>query len=298
LAYNTLKIFFSILTSSVALGASCCGGGVGGQSLILNDALVKYSYSYSNTTYLEDVDAQRNQVARTKSGFEVKEIFSFGYARGFSSYQQIGTEINAVKITKGEGGNSKSKDNIGDLKLFYGYEFLPEIYYSAWKPRGFLSLSLNIPLGKSKYDYETTAGEDISGSGFYSLSLASTMIKTINRHQITFSLGFLKSFPKYTDKGKVDRSLGYNTSVSYGLSSVFNLFDFSTSVGRDMAGRDEINKVSSSDSYETYFTIGLSHEINESNTIVLTYKDSANISGQKNTSTYKLLSLNYLHYSF
>ncbi|WP_198295938.1 hypothetical protein [Bacteriovorax sp. Seq25_V] len=297
-----MKVIIFLIVQTSLLAASCCGGGGGSQNLILNDAAIKLSLAYSNTTYLSDIDSKGSEVQRKKSGLEIKEVVSLGYAKSFLAYHQAGLELNGVKITKGEGATERSEINPGDLKFFYGYEVFPETYYSIWKPRGFASFVFNIPLGNSKYDYETTAGEDISSSGFYSLSANLVLLKVYGRHQLLLSFGGVGTFTGDTGKGKVERDLGYNVSGSYSFSSLYDFADLSFTIGRDVIGKDKLYKdsevIESSNSIENFASISLSHEVNEENAISLTYKDTVNFGGQKNISTYKLISVNYLHYSF
>jgi hypothetical protein len=64
---------------------------------------------------------------------------------------------------------------LGDLRLSGGYEFLPELEYSVWKPRGFVYLQVVAPTGRSVY--ETLNLWEQTGSGYWQVGVGSIFLK-------------------------------------------------------------------------------------------------------------------------
>jgi len=161
-------IAFTFFTHA-AYSASCCGGSSALPTLITADDKAIFNIGVSHSKVMADVNNQ--VVFRTDQNNETKQTYSFSGAYQFSEYAQIGGGFNIQsKQREVVTGQEESSSGLGDLFLNSAYEFMPEFYYSKYKPRGLVFLELTLPTARSIHDHQKRLNTDARGSGFYTAS--------------------------------------------------------------------------------------------------------------------------------
>ncbi|HWU43973.1 MAG TPA: hypothetical protein VN132_11065, partial [Bdellovibrio sp.] len=157
-------IFLSALLLSIKVyAASCCGGGFAFPALILGDdkALFTSSFSYGSVT--DDVLPNGKWIHRADNN--QSETMKIDGAYLISDLWQTGMSVPVVsrQIDK------EDSMGLGDISINLGYEFLPELSYSEWKPKGLAFLQITLPTSPSVYDATNILAADSRGRGFFTL---------------------------------------------------------------------------------------------------------------------------------
>lgn len=289
---NKFITLIFLLSSFTTLAASCCGGSSGGVNLITNEAIFKSSLTYSNKLYTADISSAKKISKRSTEAKEIREVFNLGLSKTISDLGQVNFEIGIVKITK----NTAEESSVSDIKTGYSYEFLPEIFYSAWKPRGFGYLLIDLPVGNSKFDYDSKTGSDITSSGLYQVSLGLVFLKNIGSFEYRFSSSVAKPFNRqFNDEVYVKKEFGYNTSLDMNYSVSGTSWSLGLSQGYQRMGSEIVLKRQSETSSKPQIdfptTISISYQLSDIYSFTGMYIENSIISGVQNTSTYKQVSL-------
>lgn len=179
--YHSLIITTLLLVSKTVLAAACCGGSSSLPSLITGDYRQQWSMTYSNAAIVFDADTESKIQPRNSSLQEVNETFLLRAAYVLDSRIQYGLELPIKLNTKKLTTQEESSSSISDISFQIAYEFLPELEFSKWKPRGFIFLKQVIPVGKSTYNSEKMLMTDATSNGFFTTSLGLGFYKVISQ---------------------------------------------------------------------------------------------------------------------
>lgn len=169
-----------LLVSSITVrgwAAPCCGGSSLLPQLITSDDFAQFSGSLSQGYVLSDALANGTRVDRASDEKESTQLISLHAAYLLWDRFQAGIEIPLHRRTLDFGGNFSASTGLGDISLDVAYEFLPELTYSPWKPKGFVYAQASAPLGTSVY--ETNDASQVHGKGFWNIGLGVAFLKTI-----------------------------------------------------------------------------------------------------------------------
>lgn len=172
-----ILFILSLLFSSGAQAASCCGGGSGSASIITGDFSTTLMLAALYSDVIGDVDSDGESTFRHEKNSEISQTLQIEGSKLLSDYWQISTAVPIIRKTREIGSQGNTESGLGDPTVSIIYEFLPETRYSAYIPRGFLFAGLRIPAAPSKYDFASTYGEDIRGTGFWTPSLGIAFFK-------------------------------------------------------------------------------------------------------------------------
>jgi hypothetical protein len=135
----------------------------------------------------------------------------------------------------------EESSGLGDINTSIGYEFLPELEYSVWKPRGVGFIQLTLPTGKSIYETDNIYGLDSRGRGFWALGAGAVLLKTYWKFDGVLSTETHYSFQKTVDNDQIQGTLkpgwGNNSTVGVG----YNTTNFRFGVAASFSYEDPID---------------------------------------------------------
>ena len=203
-----LVILFLFLPAKV-FAASCCGGGVGASSLILGDLRARVQIQEASSAWYG-----RYKEGRYLELDKSPEIRRFTMEAIYQSdeYWQLGASVLLEKSV------IETQKRLKSSVLNFFYEFLPEVSFSQWKPRGFFSVGIkNVKqanLGR-KDIFSPILGLTFSKRFENFLVTSNFSYSDVEKEYLT-SLGFsVISWEKLT--------LGAVVSAQLGVSDIFRL---------------------------------------------------------------------------
>ncbi len=183
-----------LATPSLAISASCCGGG-SASSLILpkfGKAMVDLSFN------VEQYDGFWDTTGRwtaDPAGSELSQYrLNLGGAYRIANNWQISAMLPYVYNSNRYTGLTSNTEGVGDAAITVWYEAFDNIMcvwdVQSWedlKPAIYLGSTLTVPTGISPYD-DVSNNFDITGRGFYRLDASILLDKTI--YPWNFTLGY------------------------------------------------------------------------------------------------------------
>jgi hypothetical protein len=166
-----------------------------------------------------DAPPQGVPVFRSDSDSEIMETLRLDGAYRFTDELQAGIGVPLIRRARQTPSDSASSTGLGDLSFDFGYECLPELSYSVWKPKGFVFFQATLPTSPSVYDANEPFLVDARGRGFFSLSIGSAFVKTYGNWDFLASFEGHRSFSRsyrLSDGGSLDLTPGYGASALLG----------------------------------------------------------------------------------
>lgn len=263
MAYRLIAYIFILSLSHDAFSAACCGGGAGLPNIITGDYKTQIGFSYSNSAVIGTADGDQEVVERSGENREVKEVVNFKMAHLLSDYWQVGLELPYLQNTHSTIDSSESYASAGDPIIQVTYEFLPELTYSKWKPRGFAFLSYSYSNTASIYESDSVLGTDALGTGFDTIYIGTSFTKI--RRQLDISIYFKQGFrqrKKFSDENsqvEVKPGTIQSAGIGLGYSPKQGQWRFGPIINSFYEGAKEINTSnnSQSSSSKSYVDFGL-----------------------------------------
>jgi len=173
-----LLVLAAVLSPNSGYGAPCCGGSSLLPSLVTGDDSAILSVTTSLDGVRNDVLPDGTSYVRGDDNIERTQTLKLSGAYRWADRWQSGVDIPLMRRYVSVAGQDATDTGLGDIGLNLGYEILPELSYSAWKPRGFLFARWLVPTGRSIYESSDPLGTDNFGKGFHALSLGTVLVKT------------------------------------------------------------------------------------------------------------------------
>lgn len=287
---RAIILFFLVLISSSSVyAAACCGGGSALPVLITGDYKGQIVFTGANSAVTHDSNQNGKISERDGRQSQVAESVMLSAAYAISPLWQIGTSIPYKVNSHSAGSAEESSRGLGDIKLQIGYEFLPEYYFSLWKPRGFLFIEQTIANSSSTYDADKPLRSDSLGNGFYTTAFGVSFIKTIYSFDYLFMGEIHQGFKRRFDVGEssftVKPSIGYSGLVGAGHNfSNTNLRLGGTILYSREGKRSFVGDISSISNSSHFWEVGISisYLINDLS-FSLNYKDQSFLGKAINT---------------
>lgn len=294
---RTALVVLTFLLSTEAYCASCCGGGSGAQFLITGDQRAQISLSQSQNNVIGDTNPSGESIFRNENNIERINRTNISGTYLFGEYAQVGMATNfQEKYRQTLSGANEANRGLGDLTLFSAYEFLPDLSYSAYRPRGFVTMEINVPTSPSVHDSESLMATDTRGSGFYSLSVGTHWLKVIGEHSLT-SFQKVKISRKETFNNQLIAP-GPDYSIGFSYSHLF-LKSFSWSLGltyQYKTGKEVNNNGIKESEYFVDTELGLSYQMSDDWGASLNYLDQTIMGPAKNTTLSRQINLGITRY--
>ncbi len=287
-----LKLYASLFIVSLLLNpyrinaASCCGGGASFPSLILSDDKTQLGLSASFAKVIGDVPYKGKAIFRAPSDDEWIHTYTLDATTLLSDRWQMGLNLPLVKKSRSTDTASSSEWGLGDVSATSAFEFLPEYSYSKWKPRGFLFMKVTFPTGGNIYESTKTYSVDSRGTGLYTLSFGSFLIKSWGLWDASFRFAlnkpFDRSFETTTGTGTTIRSgIELNTALSAGFSPGLGDWRIGLSVNPFLVLPSRYSTI---DQLKWTTTLDLSRILERHWVLALSYSDQTLLGPAKNTS--------------
>jgi len=280
-----------------SFGAACCGGSTAIPSLITGDNQGQVSFSISKSKVIGQTYGKSEPVFFNDNKNYQTNTLSIKGAYLLSSLWQLGVEGAFISKDNTYNSTSESASSLSDSSFSLTYEFLPEEYYSVWKPRMFVFVRQLIPTGKSNYETDSELLSDVSGKGHYITStglIASKIFKAID-WQLFFEYKYLHLAS--VNKMEIDDHTGFSTGGSIGYSPAKTNFRLGMGITNFYFDSKKIlvnnqKQTSQAEQYwDTSFT--LNYLLNDS-TYSLSYTDQTLIGPSQNTTLSRAISLSWL----
>lgn len=174
-----------VFSGGAAWAAPCCAGSSAAPAMISGDDRAQMSLFASRSTVIGDAPSAGIPVFRGASDSETTQTLRLDGAFLLSDRFQMGASVPLVvrgidrpalaTTLKTDGGVGAT--GLGDLRVNFSYEALPEWGYSVWKPKGYVFLQLTLPTGRSIYEATGPGEVDAIGRGFYTIGMGSLLVK-------------------------------------------------------------------------------------------------------------------------
>jgi hypothetical protein len=167
--------------------------------VITTDSRAQLATTVSHGTVIGDVTGDGEAIFRSNRNRETSTTLKFDSAYSVSDYWQVSASVPVVKHYRGLGDTEASSTGLGDITVGGAWEFLPELNYSAWKPRGFVVAQVTAPTAPSIYDSTDPIGADVRGRGFWTPSVGMVFSKIHGHFDLLSSIEVHQSLSRKTN---------------------------------------------------------------------------------------------------
>ncbi len=275
----------------VLQASPCCGGGSSQTALILGDHKAVLSSHYLFSSIVIDALNDGTYLNRSSDTIEYEHSFVFESALALNERWQIGARIPLMyRYVPYE--SNPNNFGLGDFKLHGAYELVRVLRYNPYKPRGFVSFGITLPLGQSAF--ETNAASSFS-RGFYEFFMGALLDKQWNKWGAQFSIDLHKGLKRdvnfFGAQTSIDPGLGTNmmASIRYSLFPKWTMSFSQSFIYNNGSGFS-----SGISSYnQSYFSSSLqtSYSPNDVFMFTLSYTDQTLLGRARNVSLGRMLAL-------
>jgi hypothetical protein len=145
-----------VLHAPQAQAAACCGGAGILPALMTGDQKGEVGLGVAQADAQAQSGPQGRISSRAEGSIDRTSRLTFTASHLLTDSWQLGTQLTWVsrELRPIAGVDANQLQDLGDFSLTLGNEFLPELTYSRWKPRGFAFFSFSHPLGPSIHELD------------------------------------------------------------------------------------------------------------------------------------------------
>lgn len=228
LIYRSTIVLLFVFAPLLGHTSSCCGGGTALPSIITGfhklQTTVTGSYGdiIGDAESVEGIDAESTNgyFLRPEGNSETSKTVAVSAAYQLNDYWQLNAATSVVQRDRTIGDLTNSSTGLGDVKLGAAWEFLPELTYTKFKPRGFLYANVQLPTAPSVYDAKGDLKSDARGEGQYSLAIGTAFLKIIGSFDYLASATYRYRLPREFNNGDDVASGIAGQTIDVGASSV------------------------------------------------------------------------------
>jgi hypothetical protein len=290
------------LSGQNAYGAACCGARASMPNLIVGDYRWQGNISWINGAVAKQASDDGQISKRQGNNQEVQETMALSAAYLLTDLWQINGAVPVRKNSKKTINLNEEHTALGDANFGISYEFLPEVYYAPWKPRGFIFLTQNVPTGKSTFESSSRLGTDATGKGYASTALGIVLLKNWGQYDglltAEFHRGWKERFDSSQNSLAINPRYGYSTQVGVGVSPyqgdwrIGGTLAYSYEAGHLVTQAAQETKTSAKYLWDT--GINLSYLLGNSS-LLAGYSDQT-LLGAKNTNLNRSLNLSWQYF--
>ncbi len=220
-------LVFSFFLNENVQASACCGGSFASPATITGDDKAHFSSSISYSEIKSDVGA--NGLWRRRSENESSQTLRLEGAHILSDRWQAGIGVPIIQRQRADDRSA----GLGDIATQIGYEYLPELEYSAWKPKGIGYLQLTAPTGRSIYESQDSFGLDSRGRGFWALGMGTILTKALARWDLFLRGELHRAREKNVNNTQVQGTLkpGWGGNLTIGAGYNTQRLRFGTNLG-------------------------------------------------------------------
>lgn len=248
----------TLLILKTAFAGACCGGSSSSSALMTGDDRVQVGLSLGHREVHSQALPSGDWVKRNDHEL-VREI-GLQYALLLSEFWQLNSSVSIFDRSQ-ESPKQSDVSRFGDLKIGLGYEAWPELEYTPYTPKGFLTFNVTLPTGAAVEDLGPNEQWASTGKGTPVLSFGVQLLK--QRKKFDFSIGsemkrtLAKDLKVQDESVKYEGSWGNSTSFSTGYSEQNLRFGASLSLDHEEA-RKSSSQIFEGSSYQRWTSLGLS----------------------------------------
>lgn len=226
LSFNRRFVWFLFglaIWQGEALSAPCCGGGQGQTSMIVGDQRAMATFHYLFSTVVLDALNDGTYLERDDTLEELQHSYIFDGVYQLTDRWQVGARVPLMYRYVSYESQPRNY-GLGDALVQGTWEAVPEIRYSAYRPRLFLFSQIMIPLGNSSW--ESTRPATSFSRGFWSMAAGLTALKQWSFWDASLSSELHHGLPKdvnLSDTGRVSANPGVGSSVTGSLGYRFDI---------------------------------------------------------------------------
>lgn len=213
-----------IFISRLAVAAPCCSSNAAAPSLISGDDRAQVTLLLGQSHVIGDAPAEGIAVFRAPDDYEITQTARLDGAFLFSDRWQVGGTLPLVRRSVERSGFAAQGVSVGDVRLNFAYEFLPEWTYSVWRPKGYVFLQTTFPTARSIYELDGSSRIGAFGQGFFTFAVGCLLQKRWASWDVYFIPELHQSLARdFTDPSsggtlRVTPSLGANAALGGGYS--------------------------------------------------------------------------------
>lgn len=242
-------------------------------------------------------------VFRSSKDSEVSRTFRVEGAALLDDRLQLGASVPLVERSVFRSGTDSAATDIGDVRLNFAYESMPEWTYSAWKPKGYTFLQLVLPTGRSIHESALPGAADATGRGYFTAAVGSLFVKRWSRWdafaipEVHYSFARQFTPPGGAEPYQVIPGWGGSLALGLGWNADAIRAGFRIQPVYEQPRSILATSSSSRTSYQLTWDTGLdlSYLLNESWTVSCAYSDQTILGPAVNTTLSRTFSLSLLH---
>lgn len=206
----------SLLIAPTIHAASCCGGGASTTSIITNNDKAQFTTSmlYSSVHAQARTDGKWQKL----DGDKTKEILTLEGSSLLSDRMQMGISAPFQRNAFESATDNVNGSGIGDVKLNFAYEAIPDWNYSKYRPKVYVYSQLQLPTGQSIYDTQSLEAVDSTGMGLWGLGIGTVALKSIKKWDFTGIAYAQKVFDRNFGATRVEPGEIYQVSFGAGYN--------------------------------------------------------------------------------
>jgi hypothetical protein len=281
--------FLLFFISAKIYAASCCGGGANFPGLITGESKSQLSTSISHSSVIGHTDSNKKALFHSDDNKERSQTFKIVGAFKLNEDFQAGLAVPVVRRSINRQGKNADSTGLGDVEVYGAYEFLPELTYSAWKPKGYFFTGLTLPTAPSIHEAEVIRfSERARGKGFVIAKAGLSFFKINGNFDFQFLAQIEKPFSReFENTGftvEKDPGFGWSSLVSMGYSPFGDNLRLGLSVAPSAkaAVRNKNNEVLSDSQFVWDTSLSASYLVSMEWTVSLTYNDQTILGPSKN----------------
>ncbi len=214
-----LLVAIGFLLPSGCWASACCARSSAAPTLILGEDQAQLSFGASVGNVVALADSEGAAIFGGPGKTDKTQTYRLEGALLLSDRYQVGGSFSLVQHQVAQNGSQDHSIGTGDTRMSAAYEFMPLWSYSKWKPQGFIFSVVTLPTGGSVYEAQSPFASDVTGNGFYSISIGSIFVK----HWAFFDAFLMPeihySFPRtfQTSSNKFQVFPGFGGSIGFGV---------------------------------------------------------------------------------
>ena len=210
------------LDAGPLMAAACCGGSSVAPLIMSKEAQSIVSFSMVKDSITHNASSS-GEVQKKSSEFNtIIDQLNISGIYSLTPFIQIAGLVTYLNKYSQTTNFSESSSGIKNATLQMNYEFMPEYFYSLWRPRGFVFLNLTLPVGKSIYESSKAYQTDALSSGQYSSNFGVLFKKNWSEWDFSFATSIAHYFSRNFKQNSEIINVGGNQQISCNLEAGFS----------------------------------------------------------------------------
>ena len=287
-----------------AQASACCARSSAVPILIVGDDQSQINFGIAQGKVVAETTEEGVPIFGSPDESETNITYRADVATLLSDRFQVGVSVPVVQHMISFSNRSDSGVGLGDVRVSVGYEVIPVWDYSKWKPQGFIFSLVTLPSGRSVYESLSPTASDVTGNGFYSVSVGSLFLKRWDAWDTFFISEIHYSLPRTFESNSDPLFVKPGFGASAGLGVGFSPKEGPVRLGLRIQPRyDQPRQVPSMSLglpqgrflsvWDTGFDV--SYMVSGSDTLMVSYTDQTLLGEAINSNLNRVFAINFQH---